>query len=145
MQKVTDSLSKQDALDQRRWFVVDASGEVLGRLATRIANVLRGKDNPAFTPHVDCGGFVVVVNAGQVRLTGNKAEQKVYHRHSGYPGGVKSRTAGELLEKNPEELIRKAVQGMLPKNRLGRQLALKLKVYRDGDHPHAAQAPQPLP
>ncbi len=145
MQKVTKSLSVEDARESRRWFVADADGQVLGRLATRIASALRGKNNPAFTPHVDCGDFVVVVNAAKVRLTGQKADKKIYYRHSGYPGGISSRTAGQLLESDPEQLIQKAVVGMLPKNRLGRQLAVKLKVYAGSDHPHKAQKPEPLP
>jgi len=145
VQKVTKSLSVEDARESRRWFVADADGQVLGRLATRIASALRGKNNPAFTPHVDCGDFVVVVNAAKVRLTGQKADKKIYYRHSGYPGGISSRTAGQLLESDPEQLIQKAVVGMLPKNRLGRQLAVKLKVYAGSDHPHKAQKPEPLP
>jgi len=145
VQKVTRSLSVAEAREGRRWFVADADGQVLGRLATRVAAALRGKNNPAFTPHVDCGDFVVIVNAAKVRLTGQKAEKKIYYRHSGYPGGIRSRTAGELLESDPEQLIHKAVAGMLPKNRLGRQLAIKLKVYAGPEHPHKAQKPEPLP
>jgi large subunit ribosomal protein L13 len=144
MQKITKSLSVNAGRDGRRWFVVDAAGVSLGRLATRIASALRGKNNPAFTPHVDCGDFVVVVNAEKVRLTGAKATGKVYHRHTGYPGGVRSRTAGEMLANRPDELIRTAVIGMLPTNRLSRQLIGKLKVYAGPEHPHAAQRPKPL-
>jgi len=144
MQKVTKSLSVEAARAAREWYVVDASDQVLGRLATRIALTLRGKHNPAFTPHVDCGGFVVVVNAAKVRLTGKKAGGKVYYRHTGYPGGVRSETAGKLLARRPEEMIRKAVMGMLPPNRLSRQLIQKLKVYAGPEHPHVAQKPQPL-
>jgi len=144
MQKVTKSLSVEAARAARDWYVVDASDQVLGRLATRIALTLRGKHNPAFTPHVDCGGFVVVVNAAKVRLTGKKAGGKVYYRHTGYPGGVRSETAGKLLARRPEEMIRKAVMGMLPPNRLSRQLIQKLKVYAGPEHPHVAQKPQPL-
>ena len=144
MQKVTKSLSVEAARAARDWYVVDASGQALGRLATRVALTLRGKHNPAFTPHVDCGGFVIVVNAAKVRLTGNKAGGKVYYRHTGYPGGVRSETAGKLLARRPEEMIRKAVMGMLPQNRLSRRLILKLKVYAGPEHPHVAQRPQPL-
>ncbi len=145
MQKVTKSLTVEAARLARGWYVVDASDLVLGRLATRVATVLRGKHNPAFTPHVDCGDFVVVVNAEKVRLTGNKVEDKRYWRHTGYPGGIKSRTVAEQMERGPEEVLRKAVVGMLPHNRLGRQLATKLKIYSGSEHPHTAQKPQPLP
>jgi large subunit ribosomal protein L13 len=129
---------------QRDWFVVDAEGKTLGRLATRIADVLRGKRKPEYTPHCDTGDFVVVVNAEKIVVTGNKRTDKVYYRHSGYPGGIKSRTLGEMLERRPEEVIRGAVQGMLPRNRLGRQQLRKLKVYAGPDHPHAAQQPKPM-
>jgi len=128
----------------RRWFVVDAQNQVLGRLASRIAMVLRGKNRPIFTPHLDTGDFVVVVNAALVRLTGKKLDNKFYYRHSGYPGGLKTIVARHLLAKKPEEVLRRAVGGMLPKNSLGRQLLKKLKVYPDGAHPHEAQQPQPL-
>ena len=144
MQKITKSLSKEAAQDARGWFIVDAEGQSLGRLAARIASALRGKNNPGFTPHVDCGDFVVVVNAEKVRLTGNKLAGKIYFRHSGYPGGINEETAGALLARRPEELVRRAVTGMLPHNRLGRQLATKLKIYVGTDHPHAAQRPAPL-
>jgi large subunit ribosomal protein L13 len=144
MQKVTKSLSVEEARDARKWFVVDAEDAVLGRLATRVAGVLRGKHNPAFTPHVDCGDFVVVVNAGKVRMTGNKAKGKIHYTYSGYPGGIRQRTAGDLLAKDPEKLIRQAVVGMLPRNRLGRQLATKLKIYTGAEHPHVAQQPENL-
>ena len=129
---------------QRDWFVVDAEGKTLGRLATGIADVLRGKRKPEYTPHCDTGDFVVVVNADKVVVTGNKRNDKVYYRHTGYPGGIKSRTLGEMLERRPEEVIRSAVQGMLPRNRLGRQQLRKLKVYAGPDHPHAAQQPQQM-
>jgi large subunit ribosomal protein L13 len=129
---------------ERRWYVVDADGQTLGRLATRIADTLRGKDKAQYTPHVDTGDFVVVVNAEKVRVTGNKLDQKRYYRHSGYPGGLRSRTLREQLERRPTEVIRKAVKGMLPKNRLARKQLNKLKVYAGPDHPHEAQAPQPL-
>ena len=127
---------------QRDWYVVDAEGQTLGRLATRIADALRGKRKPEYTPHVDTGDFIVVVNAEKIHVTGNKLEQKTYWRHSGYPGGIKSRTLAEMLERRPEEVIRKAVKGMLPRNRLARQQLTKLKVYAGPDHPHAAQQPQ---
>jgi large subunit ribosomal protein L13 len=142
--KVTKSLSAEAGLASRHWYVVDASEAVLGRLATRVAGVLRGKHNPQFTPHVDCGDFVVVVNADKVRITGNKAKGKIHYTHSGYPGGTKARSAGDLLQKDPEKLIRQAVVGMLPRNRLGRQLATKLKIYTGAEHPHTAQQPHPL-
>ena len=128
----------------RRWYVVDADGLVLGRLASRIAGVLRGKHKAVYTPHVDTGDFVIVVNAQKVKLTGNKLSQKRYYRHSGYLGGMKSRTAGEMLARQPEEVIRHAVRGMLPKNRLNRRILTKLKIYAGPDHPHQAQQPQPL-
>ncbi|HYC57699.1 MAG TPA: 50S ribosomal protein L13 [Candidatus Binatia bacterium] len=144
MQKVTKSLSVEAARAARQWYVVDANEQVLGRLATRVAATLRGKNNPAFTPHVDCGDFVVVINAEKVRLTGNKSSGKVYYSYSGYPGGIRERTAGEILATQPEELIRKAVTGMLPRNRLGRQLAKKLKIYTGSEHPHIAQTPKQL-
>ncbi|MFQ5671351.1 MAG: 50S ribosomal protein L13 [Acidobacteriota bacterium] len=129
---------------QRRWWVVDAKDEVLGRLASAVAKQLRGKTKPQFTPFLDTGDFVVVVNAERIVLTGNKADSKMYYRHSGYPGGLKSQTAKELLRKNPPGMIRGAVRGMLPHNRLGRQLLRKLKVYAGSDHPHQAQQPMPM-
>ena len=129
---------------ERRWYVVDADGQTLGRLATRIADTLRGKGKAQYTPHVDTGDFVVVVNAEKVAVTGNKLDQKRYYRHSGYPGGLRSRTLREQLDRRPTEVIRKAVKGMLPKNRLARQQINKLKIYAGPDHPHEAQAPQPL-
>ncbi len=129
---------------QRDWYVVDADGETLGRLATRVADALRGKRKPVYTPHIDTGDFVVVVNAEKIRVTGNKLEQKIYWRHSGYPGGIKSRTLAEMLDRRPEEVIRKAVKGMLPRNRLARRQLTKLKVYAGPDHPHAAQSPKPM-
>ena len=129
---------------ERSWVLVDASGKTLGRLATQIADILRGKRKPEYTPHIDVGDFVVVVNAGKVSVTGNKREQKRYYRHSGYPGGLRSRTLGEQLERRPEEVIRRAVRGMLPRNRLARRQITKLKVYAGPDHPHAAQKPEPL-
>ncbi len=129
---------------ERRWILVDAEGKVLGRMAAEIAAILRGKTKPIFTPHMDAGDFVVVINADKVALTGRKWSQKVYYHHSGYPGGIKSITAEKLRQKRPEEIIRKAVWGMLPKNRLGRKLIRKLKVYAGPDHPHGAQQPEPL-
>lgn len=128
----------------RRWFVVDAQGKVLGRLASRIATVLRGKNKPEFTPHSDTGDFVVVVNAGQVKLTGKKLDQKIYYRHSGYMGGLKETSARQMLKKKPEEILRHAVRGMLPKNSLGRNQLKKLKIYTGAEHPHEAQQPVPL-
>ena len=145
LERVTKSLTVEEARAARRWFVIDADGQPLGRLATRIAGTLRGKHNAAFTPHVDCGDFVVVVNAAKVKLTGAKLSDKRYYRHTGYPGAIREETAGHLLERRPEEVIRRAVVGMLPRNRLGRRLAAKLKIYAGSDHPHVAQAPQPLP
>ncbi len=129
---------------ERRWFVVDAKNAVLGRLATKVATYLRGKNKPVFTPNVDTGDFVIVINAEKVRLTGKKLTDKVYYHHSGYIGGIKARTANELLGKNPEKIIQKAVWGMLPKNRLGRKMIKKLKVYKGAEHPHKAQAPEIL-
>jgi large subunit ribosomal protein L13 len=129
----------------RRWYVVDAEGQTLGRLATRIADTLRGKDKPQYTPHVDTGDFVIVVNAEKVAVTGNKLDQKRYYRHSGYPGGLRSRTLREQLDRQPTEVLRKAVKGMLPRNRLARAQITKLKIYAGPEHPHSAQAPQPLP
>ncbi len=129
---------------QRDWYVVDAEGQTLGRLATRIADALRGKRKPEYTPHIDTGDFIVVINAEKIRVTGNKLSQKTYWRHSGYPGGIKSRTLAEMLDRRPEEVIRKAVKGMLPRNRLARQQLTKLKVYAGPDHPHAAQMPKPM-
>ncbi|SMO79490.1 50S ribosomal protein L13 [Melghirimyces algeriensis] len=127
---------------ERKWYVVDATDLPLGRLATEVATLLRGKHKPEYTPHVDTGDFVVVINASKVHLTGKKPAKKVYYRHSGYPGGIKSITAGELREKNPQRMIELAVRGMLPKNILGRKQLKKLKVYAGSEHPHQAQQPQ---
>jgi large subunit ribosomal protein L13 len=138
----TYQASAQDR--ERDWYVVDANGKTLGRLATQIADVLRGKRKPTYTPHVDVGDFVIVVNAEKVAVTGNKREQKRYWRHSGYPGGIRSRTLGEMLERRPEEVLRRAVKGMLPRNRLARRQITKLKVYAGPEHPHAAQKPTEL-
>ncbi|MEI6306671.1 MAG: 50S ribosomal protein L13 [Deltaproteobacteria bacterium] len=129
---------------KRDWYLVDAQDAVLGRLATQIANVLRGKNKAIFTPSVDTGDFVIVVNAEKISLTGRKLADKVYYSHSGYPGGIKEITAGKLLEKKPEDVIKKAVKGMLPKNKLARHMLKKLKVYAGGKHPHDAQQPKQL-
>ena len=129
---------------QRDWLVVDAEGKTLGRLATVIADRLRGKGKPTFTPHVDTGDFVVVVNAEKIAVTGNKLDQKRYYRHSGYPGGIRSRTLREQLDRRPTEVLRTAVKGMLPKNKLARQQITKLKIYAGPEHPHESQNPQPL-
>jgi large subunit ribosomal protein L13 len=138
------TLTAKKADLEKSWFVVDLENQVLGRAATEIARILRGKHKAIYTPSVDTGDFVIVLNAGKVHLTGNKLNQKLYYSHSTYPGGLKSITAGKLLEKAPEELIRKAVKGMLPKNKLGRQMYRKLKVYRGAEHPHQAQQPREL-
>ena len=138
----TYSARKEDV--ERAWYLVDAEGRVLGRLASQVAQILRGKTKPIYTPHVDTGDFVVVINAEKVRLTGNKMEQKTYYRHSGYPGGLRSTTAKKLLTTKPERILKSDVKGMLPKNPLGRKMFKKLKVYRGPDHPHQAQQPQPL-
>ena len=128
----------------REWYFVDAEGKTLGRLATQIADVLRGKRKPQYTPHVDTGDFVVVVNAEKIAVTGNKLDDKMYYRHSGYPGGLKARPLRDQLERQPAEVLRKAVRGMLPKNRLARKQLLKLKIYAGPEHPHDAQAPKAL-
>ena len=130
---------------ERKWYVVDAAGQPLGRLASKVAHVLRGKHRPEYTPHVDTGDFVVITNAAQVHLSGKKRTDKQYHRHSGYPGGLKSESYGQLLERKPSFIVERAVKGMLPKNSLGRQMFRKLKVYPEGTHPHAAQKPEPFP
>lgn len=140
--KPTISTRPEDV--ERAWYVVDAQDQVLGRLASEVASVLRGKRKPSYTPHVDDGDFVIVVNAARVRLTGRKRESKVYYRHTGYPGGIRSVTAGRLLETRPERVIEAAVRGMLPHSPLGRKMFRKLKVYAGPDHPHAAQKPEPL-
>ena len=132
------------ATAERNWYVVDASGRTLGRLATQVADALRGKRKPEYTPHVDTGDFVIVVNAEKIAVTGDKLTQKRYYRHSGYPGGLRSRTLRDMLERRPEEVVRRAVRGMMPRSRLGRKQLTKLKVYAGPDHPHAAQQPQPM-
>ncbi len=142
MKKYTKSARQGDV--ERKWYVVDANDLVLGRLASEVAHRLRGKHNPMFTPNVDTGDFIIVINADKVRLTGRKWTQKTYYRHSGYIGGIKAITAEKLLEKRPEDLIRFAVKGMLPKNRLGSSMLKKLKVYTGDEHPHGAQQPETL-
>ena len=129
---------------EREWFVVDATDQTLGRLAARIAPILKGKHKPIYTPHLDCGDFVIVVNADKVRVTGRKLDQKFYYRHSGYPGGIRSISLRDQLARFPERVIQAAVKGMLPKNRLGRQMMKKLKVYAGDAHPHQAQQPKAL-
>ena len=138
----TYSARKEDI--ERQWVVIDAQDQVLGRLATRVATILRGKNKPIFTNHVDTGDFVIIVNAEKVRLTGNKLDAKMYYRHSGYPGGIKGMTAREMLERKPEQVIKNAVKGMLPKNRLASKVLTKLKVYAGPDHPHQSQQPEKL-
>lgn len=138
----TYSAKKEDV--QKDWYLIDAEGKILGRLAAEIALRLRGKHKPIYTPHVDTGDFIVVVNADKVALTGKKLTDKKYYHHTGYPGGLKEITAGKMLKENPEDLVRIVVKGMLPKNRLGRQMIKKLKIYRGGDHPHEAQKLQQL-
>lgn len=138
----TYSAKEKDVV--RNWFIVDASGKTLGRLASSIASVLKGKTKPIYTTHVDTGDFVIVVNAGKIHLTGKKLDQKTYYHHSGYPGGLKSVTAGKLMKTKPENVIKMAVQGMLPKTQLGKHMLTKLKVYAGDKHPHAAQLPKEL-
>ena len=138
----TYSAKKEDI--ERQWVVIDAQDQVLGRLATRVATILRGKNKPIFTNHVDTGDFVIIINAEKVRLTGNKLDAKMYYRHSGYPGGIKGMTAREMLVRKPEQVIKIAVKGMLPKNRLASQVITKLKVYAGPDHPHKAQQPEKI-
>ncbi len=138
----TFSAKKEDV--KRSWYLVDANGKTLGRLASIVASVLKGKTKPLYTRHVDTGDFVIVVNADKVHLTGKKLDQKVYYRHSGYPGGLKSITAGKLLKTKPEDVLKRAVEGMLPKNQLGKQMLSKLKVYAGEKHPHNAQQPSEM-
>ena len=135
--------AKKEEVDHQ-WYLVNAEGKVLGRLATELAKILRGNNKPAFTPHVDTGDFVIVVNTGKVVLTGKKMKDKIYYHHTGYPGGIKEISAKKLLAKKPTEMLRIAVKGMLPKNSLGRQMLRKLKIYAGPDHPHEAQKPVPL-
>lgn len=129
---------------ERKWHVIDANGLVVGRLASRVAMILRGKNKPVFTPHVDTGDFVIIVNADKIRFTGNKLEKKAYYRHSGYPGGIRKETAADIMKKSPERILMSAVRGMLPKNRLGRQQLKKLKIYCGAEHPHKSQKPEQL-
>lgn len=140
----TVQMTKEEALAQRRWYVIDAEDKVLGRMATEIARVLRGKHKPSFSPHVDAGDFVIVVNAKRVKVTGAKESDKRYYRHTGYPGGLRVARLSEMRARKPEAVVRLAVKGMLPKNRLGRGQLGKLKVYAGPEHPHGAQTPEPL-
>jgi len=135
--------AKKEELEHK-WYLVSADGKVLGRLATELAKILKGKNKPIYTPHLDTGDFVIVVNAGKVTLTGKKMKDKIYYHHTGYPGGIKEINAEKLLAKKPTEMIRMAVKGMLPKNSLGRQMLRKLKIYAGPNHPHEAQKPMPL-
>lgn len=141
-EKLTRFIKTENA--NRKWYVVDAKDQVLGRLAARVARIIRGKHKAIFTPNMDTGDFVVVINADKIRMTGKRELQKSYFRHSGYPGGVKTKTFAEMIESNPEKVIENAVKGMLPKNRLGRKLIKKLKVYAGENHPHSAQKPETL-
>jgi large subunit ribosomal protein L13 len=141
----TYSATAKDAEASREWYMVDAAGLTLGRLATQIASVLKGKHKPIYTPSMDCGDYVVVINADKVRITGRKMEQKFYYRFSGYPGGLTAISLGDQMANHPERVIQAAVRGMLPKNRLGRQMIKKLKVYASPEHPHQAQQPKPFP
>lgn len=138
----TQSANKQTV--EKAWLLIDAENEILGRLASKVANILRGKNKPNFTPHVDCGDYVVIINADKIRLSGNKWEEKTYIRHTGYPGGQRSTTANELMAKKPYAMVEKAVKGMLPKNRLGAQLFRNLHVYAGVEHPHTGQNPQAI-
>jgi large subunit ribosomal protein L13 len=140
----TYSLPKEEALKERKWYIVDATDQILGRLASKIADRLRGKHKPNYTPHVDNGDFIIVVNAEKIKVTGRKLKQKKYYHHSGYPGGIKEISLEKLLSSKPERVIYKAVKGMLPKNRLARAQLRKLKIYAGPDHPHGAQKPIPL-
>ncbi|HWQ60937.1 MAG TPA: 50S ribosomal protein L13 [Negativicutes bacterium] len=138
------SFMANPATVERKWYVIDAEGKTLGRLAAEVAKILRGKNKPIFTPHVDTGDHVIIVNAAKISLTGNKLVQKTYFRHSGYPGGTTFTTAGKMLAERPERVVEMAIKGMLPKNSLGRQMYRKLKVYRGPSHPHEAQKPEAL-
>jgi large subunit ribosomal protein L13 len=135
---------EEEVLDSRRWFIVDAENQILGRMASQIASILKGKHKPIYSPHQDAGDFVVVVNAAKIKVTGNKLNDKIYYRHSGYPGGQKATTLQQMLQKHPERVIELAVKRMLPKNSLGRRMFMKLKVYSGPDHPHKAQMPEQL-
>ena len=134
-------MQKKETVD-RKWYIVDAEGKTLGRLATKVATVLRGKHKPTYTPHVDCGDYVIVINADKVVLTGNKLDDKMYYNHSGFPGGLRERNAKTMIEKYPEEMVERAIKGMLPHNRLGRAMGKKLFVYAGADHKHEAQKPE---
>lgn len=134
-------MQKKENVD-RKWFVVDAEGETLGRLAAQVAVVLRGKHKPTYTPHIDCGDYVIIINAEKVNLTGSKLDKKLYYNHSGYPGGLRTRTAKEMIERYPEEMVERAIKGMLPKGTLGRQMYRKLFVYSGPEHEHQAQKPK---
>ncbi|NLA32601.1 MAG: 50S ribosomal protein L13 [Mollicutes bacterium] len=134
-------MQKKESVE-RKWFVVDADGKTLGRLATEVATVLRGKHKPTYTPHVDCGDYVIIVNAEKINLTGNKLDNKIYYNHSGYPGGLRKRTAKTMIETYPEEMIERAIKGMLPKGSLGKQMYRKLFVYSGAEHEHQAQKPE---
>ena len=134
-------MQKKETVD-RKWYIVDAEGKTLGRLATKVATVLRGKHKPTYTPHVDCGDYVIVINAEKVVLTGNKLDDKMYYNHSGFPGGLRERNAKTMIEKYPEEMVERAIKGMLPHNRLGRAMGKKLFVYAGADHKHEAQKPE---
>lgn len=139
-----DTYMQKKETVERNWYVIDANGLTLGRLATQVAHVLRGKNKPTFTPHIDCGDYVIVVNADKVNLTGNKLDQKIYYNHSGYTGGLRERTARVMKENYPVEMVERAIKGMLPKGRLGRQMYRKLFVYAGEEHPHTAQQPVEL-
>jgi large subunit ribosomal protein L13 len=139
-----NTFMEKSANVKRNWYVIDADGKTLGRIATKAAHILRGKNKPTFTPHIDCGDNVIIINASKVKLTGNKLETKMYYNHSGYPGGLRTRTAKEMVEKYPVEMVERAVKGMLPKGRLGRQMYKKLFVYAGNEHPHMAQQPVEL-
>jgi large subunit ribosomal protein L13 len=138
------TFTEKQAEVEREWYVVDAEGETLGRLASRVAPILKGKHKPTYTPYLDCGDFVIIINAEKVRVTGRKLDQVFYHHHSGYPGGLRSVSLREQLDKHPERVLQAAVRGMLPKNKLGRRMIKKLKVYAGDAHPHQAQQPKPL-
>ena len=144
MEAVMKTYIAKPSTTERNWLLIDASDQRLGRLATRIADALRGKNKPQYTPNIDTGDFVVVINAAKIAVTGNKMEDKIYYRHTGYPGGLKQRTLKEMMEKKPEEVIRLAVKGMMPKNKLARAQLKKLKVYTGPEHPHEAQKPQEI-
>jgi large subunit ribosomal protein L13 len=141
MKKETKTLSRDTLLANRQWHLLDAKGKTVGRFASTIASILRGKTSPAFSPHLDAGDFVVVINASELRFSGKKLQDKVYHRHTEYPGGIRSTTAGQMLSSRPEQVLMMAVAGMLPKTPLGRHLAVKLKIYPGPEHPHGAQQP----